>query len=247
MANETITYSSGNQGWTSFWSYLPDFMVGINSTFLTMKDGSLYEHNSNATRNDFYGAQYESSVTTVFNQGNTEVKMFKTLELDGNLPWMATTTTDLDNGTIDSSYFDEKEGSWFAYIRRPDDGSYDARAISTQGIGETSFGSSFPVPNTIDFAFNIQSSVAVGDKVYRINNGSLELLGTVLVHSQRSITMNNLSGVSAVMGDMIVIAKNSQAESFGARGYYMEVKLDVTSSSEAELFAVTSQIFKSYP
>lgn len=246
MANETITYSSGAQGWTSFWSYLPDFMVGINSSFFTMKDGSLYEHNSNATRGNFYETQYDSSITTIFNQGNTEVKMFKTLELDGNSPWMATTSTDLDNGTVDSSYFDKKEGSWFAYIRRPDDGSYDARAISTQGIGVT-FGSSFPVPNTITFDFNIQSSVAVGDKVYRINNGSLELLGSVLVHSQRSITMNNLSGVSAVFGDVIVIVKNSQAESYGSRGYHMEVTLTNDSSSEVELFAVTSQIFKSYP
>ena len=247
MANETVTYSNNASGWTSFWSYQPDYMVGMSSSFFSFNNGDMYEHNTNQTRGNFYGTQYDASVTTIFNQGNTDTKMFKTLELDSNQPWLATTTTDLDNGTIDSSYFDEKEGGWFAYIRRPDDGSYDAREISTQGIGETNFGSSFPVPNTITFAFNIQSSVAVGDKVYRINSGSLELLGTVLVHSQRSITMNNLSSVYALFGDIIVIAKNAQAESFGARGYYMEVKLDNSDTTQVELFAVYSQIFKSYP
>jgi hypothetical protein len=247
MANETITYSSSVQGWTSFWSYIPEYMIGMNSAFFTFKNGSMYEHNSNQTRNNFYGTQYESSVTTIFNQGNTETKMFKTLELDSNTPWTATVTTDLDNGLIDSTFFAEKEGGWFAYIRRPDNGSYDVKAISTQGVGEANTVST-PVPNFISFSFNISSSVAVGDRVYKQNGGSLQYLGDVLSHGLRNIRLTNLQiGVAAVSGDLIMIVKNSQAESFGSRGYYMEVKLDNTDTTEVELFAVATQTFKSYP
>lgn len=247
MANETITYSSGVQGWTSFWSYQPEFMIGVNSTFYTFKDGSLYEHNSNQTRGNFYNTQYGSSVTTIFNKGNTENKMFKTLELDSNMPWTATVTTDLDNGLIDSTFFVEKEGGFFAYIRRVNDNTLDIKSMSTQGVGEVLTVSS-PVPNFITFGFNISSSVAVGDRVYKVNGSSLQYLGNVLTHGLRNIRLTNLqTGVSAVVGNLIVIVKNSQAESFGSRGYYMEVKLDNTDTTEVELFAVSTQTFKSYP
>ena len=85
-----------------------------------------------------------------------------------------------------------------------------------------------------------------GDKVYRNNGGTLELLGEVLSYSDRTITMTNLEPVTAVTGDYIVIAKNAQAESYGARGYYMEVFLENADTTEVELFAVESSIFKSY-
>jgi len=248
MANETITYSSGNKGWTSFWSYQPEFMIGLNSTFYTFNNGSLYKHNSTlSSRNELYKQQYSSSITTVFNQGNTETKMFKTLELDSNMPWTSTITTDLDNGLVDSSLFVEKEGGWFAYIRRPDDGSYDIKAMSTQGIGEVLTVSS-PVPNFLAFGFNISSSVAVGDRIYKQNGSSIQYLGDVLTHGLRNIRLTNLqTGVAATPGDLILVVKNSQVESFGSRGYYMEVKLENYDISEVELFAVSSQIFKSYP
>ena len=90
MAETTLTYSNASNGWTSFWSYVPDMMIGMNSSFFSFKNGSLYEHNTNATRNNFYGVQYNSTITTIFNQGNTETKMFKTLGLDSTNPWTAT-------------------------------------------------------------------------------------------------------------------------------------------------------------
>jgi len=244
MAETTLTYSNASNGWTSFWSYVPDMMIGMNSSFFSFKDGSLYEHNTNATRNNFYGVQYNSTITTIFNQGNTETKMFKTLGLDSTNPWTATINTDLNTGTIDSSYFVDKEGDWFAYIRRADDGGYDLRAISTQGIGEATV--TPIIRSVLIFSFTITTSVSIGDKVYRNNGGTLELLGEVLSYSDRTITMTNLEPVTAVTGDYIVIAKNAQAESYGARGYYMEVFLENADTTEVELFAVESSIFKSY-
>jgi hypothetical protein len=41
--------------------------------------------------------------------------------------------------------------------------------------------------------------------------------------------------------------KNAVAESYGARGYFMSVLLENTSSTAVELFAISSQVFKSYP
>ena len=253
--SETISYSKKSQGWTSFWSFIPDWMIGMNNSFYTWKDGCLYKHNTNATRNAFYKdftaigdpyLTYDSTLTTVFNQDPTSNKMFKTVALDSTQPWTATVTTDLSSGTIDSSYFVEKEGGWYGFIRRANDGSYDTYSLSTQGVGGllTYTSGTF----TLNFAFNISSEISNGDKVYKVNGtNTLTLSGTISTHTDTSITLTGATATSLSPGDIIVVVKNAQAESFGARGYYMEVLLENSSTTEVEIFAVSSSAFKSNP
>ena len=38
MALETITYSDNADGWTSFWDYYPDWMIGMSNVFYSWKD-----------------------------------------------------------------------------------------------------------------------------------------------------------------------------------------------------------------
>ena len=118
MANYTLTYSDRANGWTSFHSFFPEWMEGMNNFFYTFKEGQLYKHYSNTTRNNYYGINYNSSVTTIFNASPTESKMFKTLELEGNAAWTANVLTNMDRGQVDSTWFDQKEGVYYAYIRR---------------------------------------------------------------------------------------------------------------------------------
>jgi hypothetical protein len=75
------------QGWTSF-PFVPDFMTKLNNRFFT-KNGQLYLHNdeTNPIRNNFYGVQYGSKITTVINEANSEDKIFKNIVLEGNKPW----------------------------------------------------------------------------------------------------------------------------------------------------------------
>jgi hypothetical protein len=49
--NETLSYSDGAKGWPSFYSFLPEFMMGMNSFFYTFKNGNIYRHNTNEKRN----------------------------------------------------------------------------------------------------------------------------------------------------------------------------------------------------
>ena len=249
MASQTITYSDFSNGWTSFWSFHPDMMIGMNSSFYTFKDGHMYKHNTNATRNAFYYDfdnsvyfTYDSTLTTIFNQDAMSNKVYKTLSLDSTEPWTADISTDMSTGGIDSSYFVEKEGMWYAFIRRDDDGTYDARAISTQGIGSLlSYAA-----NVITFSFNIGTSISVGDKIYKVSGGSMTLIGAVLSHTSNTITLVS-AATTPSPGDIIAFVKNAQAESYGTRGYYMEVELTNSDTTEVEIFAVSSSIFKSNP
>lgn len=257
MAGEiTVTYSPRSKGWTSFFSYHPDWMLGLSSTFYTWKNGNLYEHDRGTSYNTFYRNfdvfppqyyYYPSSITTVFNQDPTTNKMFKTIALESTEPWDATIVTDLNSGIVDISYYVEKEGGWFAYIRNPSN-TIDPNSISTQGIGATSFVNISPV--YIRFPFDVPSNVSVGDSIYKINNGVNTYLGIVssidstdIYYIQDPIT----SPPPPIAGDMIFIVKNNIAESYGVRGYYMEVLLEINTTGLVELFEVETSAFKSFP
>ena len=94
MSNYTLTYSEAAPGWVSFYSYYPDWMIGMNNYFYTFSGGNLFRHNVNETRNNFYGTQSTSTLQSVFNVSPLENKLFKTIGLKGDSPWAVTLQTD---------------------------------------------------------------------------------------------------------------------------------------------------------
>lgn len=246
MAEKTISYTPSGKGWTSFHSWIPDWMIGLNSSLYTWKGGQLYKHDSNALRNNYYGEDssiHPSTVTPIVNDNPTENKVFKTICLESNEAWEADINTDLSTGEILQSQFEKKEGEYYAYIRR-DANTIDMKSsISTQGIGNANGFAG----TTYTFGFPIESSVSVGDEIYRQTGANtITLVGVVQSHTPQSITMASVAGGES-SSDFVVLIKNSTAESFGARGTYMAVKLTNSSDSKVELFTVSSEVFKSYP
>lgn len=247
----TITYSIWSKGWTSFWSYIPDWMVGLNSSFYSFNNGSLWKHNDSVVdRNNFYGSPYKSTITTVLNDEPMQMKVFKTLSLDTNKPWDVFIDSELNTGEMSSSSFQEKEDEWFSYIRRVDD-TIDLKAISTQGIGNaTSINSLTPSAVVLTFSFTLDGSISVGDNLYKNNSGTIVLIGTITGLAPTTITVDTTSGSTPFVSDFLMNVKNSQAESYGSRGFYMEVKLElplIYNDTEVELFSIGSSIFKSFP
>jgi hypothetical protein len=223
-------------------------MIGMNSYFYSFDGGNLYRHNTNETRNNFYGAQYTSKITAVVNDAPSTVKVFKTISLESNSPWDATITGDLTTGYIDSAWFSLKEGDYFAYIRR-NAGDENLSLRSAQGVGQaSSVDSSVVTAITIGFDFNIDSIASVGDKAYRVVGGGVQFIGDITDITGSVITIDGTSGAGIpVVGNYILYLKNSVAESYGAMGYYMQYELENTSTSFVELFAVGTELFKSNP
>ena len=93
--NYTLSYSEGVAGWVSFYSYYPDWMIGMNNFFYTFKGGNIYKHNVNTARNTFYGVFTPTTIQSVFNNSALENKLFKTINLEGDAPWGAALETDL--------------------------------------------------------------------------------------------------------------------------------------------------------
>ena len=256
MINYTLTYSESVQGWPSFYSYNPDFILGMNQYLYTFNGGNLYRHNTNERRNNYYGSDYRSSITGVFNQEPTTTKVFKTIELESDDSWNCSLSSDLGKGYMPASYFDEKEGGWFAFIRRIS-GSENFDLRSTQGIGNfLSTSGASPGTITIEFSVSISNIINYGDNVYYkdlLGTGEIKKAGKITnISSNRKIIEVNAvdlepSGTSIPTASYIFTTKNSVAESYGTLGYYLQFTLTNANTNPVELFTIDSDVFKSNP
>lgn len=135
--SKTLTYDEKVKGWTSFHSYEPEMMVNLNNEFFSFKDGQLYIHNqTEGVRNNFYNTQYGTEIEFVANDGPSEVKIFKTIEIEGDSKeWDVTVSTDLESGHVNKADFENKEGFKYSYIRRNAIDEVKTELLSVQGIG----------------------------------------------------------------------------------------------------------------
>ena len=79
-----ISFKETSNGWESRKSFSTEGGVSLNDIYYTFKDGIIWEHRiDGAVRNNFYGIQYDSGVTLLFNEAPNSVKKFKTLNYSG--------------------------------------------------------------------------------------------------------------------------------------------------------------------
>jgi len=268
--NYTLTFSPGYQGWVSFYSYEPEIIQHMNQYLYTFFSGDLYRHNTNATRNEYYGTAYPSKVTTVLNQEPMVNKIFKTLSYEGNEPWGATLTSDLQTtGFIDSSYFVQKESDWFSFVRNsgttPADAAQEYPLRSVNGIGNTTNSVQTGTNVVLSFALttDIGSIISIGDSIYfgvpvvapatltPIYSGTVTVITVDLAAGQNLIQYDiDTAGGGVVPAVPVVYAmfiKNQVAESKGILGHYGELTLTNSLTTHVELFAVKSEAMTSFP
>lgn len=268
----TLSYSNGVAGWVSFYSYQPDWMIGMNNYFYTFKGGDIYRHNVNEARNTFYtpwwtklgqplNAFTPTSITSVFNNAALENKLFKTLNLEGDAPWGATLQTDLQvSGYIDQSWFEKKEASYYAFVRNNSIGEFSLRSLNGIGNsltvvdpGTTSTKINFSISPLI----SIGSIISIGDYVYfghpnPIFAGQVIDINIDYPAGLNQIIINNnmVAPLSTTIPSNInyfLYVKNSVAESHGVLGHYCTFTLQNNSNSKIELFAVEANVMKSFP
>lgn len=267
MASYTLTYSEAVQGWPSFYSFDPDWMIGMNNYFYTFKAGDLYRHNVNEQRNTFYGVGYPSTIKSVLNTSPLENKLFKTLNIEGDAPWGATLTTDLEyNGFIQIGWFEKKEQSFFAFVRNnglvpAPSSEYPLRSVN--GIGRSlsisGSGNAVQVNFSVNPVVSIGSIISIGDYLYYSlppGYDTPQLFGIVTnVQVNYPTGLNRITvdstifgaSIPAIQNPYILYIKNTVAESHGVLGHYCVFELTNAYGNKVELFAVESEVMKSYP
>tara|TARA_B100001057_G_scaffold410705_1_gene425928 strand:- start:248 stop:1057 length:810 start_codon:yes stop_codon:yes gene_type:complete len=269
MAFKTLSYSQSTEGWPSFYSFNPEYMIGMNNFFYSFSGGNLFRHNSSAVpRMEFYGIQGSGTMQTVLNNMPLESKVFKTISLESDNPWNITAFTDVNPNvtqTIDSTFFEQKEGAWFTYLRytdvvAPDPFTAEYPLRSINGIGKSDNITGPVGVSLIQFpeGTEVNSILSVGDKMYfsQVISGyqTLQLMGTVILINRnlRQVTVDATAGTVPVVvvggaDAFFAYMKNQVAESYGALGHYLIINLTASTTSATELFAIESQIFKSNP
>ena len=262
MAN-TLVYDEGVNGWPSFYSYDPDFMVGMNNFFYTFNKGNLYRHNVNETRNNFYEVQYTSTLQSVFNDMPLENKLFKTINLEGDARWSVTMASDIQTGgIINASYFEKKEGSFYAFVRNS--GATPAAASeyvlrSLNGIGTSSAVNAAGTIVSFSLDTDLATIMSIGDVLYFAlpPYTSPQLAGAItaitidLPNGINTISINIAPSPPAVpipiQDAFYLYIKNAVAESHGILGHYSVFNIENTDTTPINLFAVESEVMKSYP
>lgn len=269
MAKYTLTYSEGAPGWVSFYSFYPDWMIGMNNYFYTFKGGDLYRHNVNQSRNTFYTPWnikngtpnddfFPTTLQSVFNVSPLENKLFKTIDLQGDAAWGVSLQTDIQvSGFISANWFEKKEGTFFAFIRNNTAGELKLRSVN--GIGKSS---SVVGGLVINFPLNVSigSIISIGDLLYFLDppsySGQPLLAGRVsaitvdLPNGVNQLTINTTGLITFPIlfnNCFFLYVKNSIAESHGVLGHYCVFNLSNFDTNKIELFTVEADVMKSFP
>lgn len=245
----TLTFDDDPQvkGWTSYWSYMPQNMVGLNGEFFSFSNGELYVHNSDEVPyGTFYGTQYPTEIHTMLNESPSDIKVFKSIKLEGNYAWdtliraYVSMKNDYVESTIDASEYDKREGHWYAYTRGNEDDAH-INSLSTYGIGVVT-----NIAGTTVTINGYGRAITAGDEL--INNNDSTVAGNIVSSSRTgNVTTIVLDAIGTLTtGAYVYGRKPARIEGGAMRGYTARVELSITQDDKVELFAVNSKIFKSY-
>jgi hypothetical protein len=118
---ETLAWNEKNNQWSSYYSYLPDFMCSYGVNIISFSAGSLYTHNTNSVYNNFYGVQYTSIIHTYCNTNPSNIKVFEAISLESDSVWETTLETPSgQTTTMTSGNYRQKEGFWYTEVLRDD-------------------------------------------------------------------------------------------------------------------------------
>ena len=190
----SLAYHEPTDGWVSFRSYVPEAAFSINNKYFTIKSGEIWGHSEESlarTYNEFYGVDYDSTVTLLFNDAPSSVKSFRTMSYEGTQSKVVANNSDGEyyNATsVDGWYvedigtdkqegnipeFIDKEGKWFNYIygeatthtNAADGGSnlnnLDFAEFSVQGLGNLSSNATVVSGTTPALGFTVTPTLTV--------------------------------------------------------------------------------------
>jgi hypothetical protein len=169
--------------------------------------------------------------------------------------------TDLQySGFITNTWFEKKEATFFAFVRNNSVGELALRSVN--GIGKstqvTGSGAAVIVKFATSPLIEIGSIISVGDLFYYsvspyttpVLAGKVTAITVNLPSAVNQVTIDTtISGTTAIpiQDAFFLYIKSSVAESHGVLGHYCTINLQNTSTSKVELFAVESEVMKSFP
>ena len=82
----TFAFSERQKAWTTRYSFVPTCYANCTDEMLSFKDrnSSVWLHDKNPKRNNFYDESNKSAIKISFNDGPSSVKIFKSISIETN-------------------------------------------------------------------------------------------------------------------------------------------------------------------
>ena len=218
----TLSFDESVRGWTSFFTYKPEFMVSLRNDFYSFNNGILYQHYSNSVnRGNFYGANNNTSITFIFNPNVSMSKNFKTINYEGSNGWR-----------IDSIESDQTGPDGY-------NGTYSNVTDLTASIPSYLGGEYILNPATNEVVYPAQYGTVFGN-----DNPPYNRNYAGFVRKENKYVANLINATPSTQGEVIFGNQMS-----GIKGYFTTVTIstdDATAVGEIkELFAVSSEYVQS--
>ena len=153
----TLSFDEGVKGWTSFYTFKPDFGFAVNKNFFTLYDNDLWKHNQEYSittpKNTFYNIFDGSNITLVANQEPSIVKNFNTINYEGSSDWVMESSitdsgdtarkvlkssTSVADGVIPVSFI-RKEDKYYSHLRNNTSATVKGEVVGVDTSGIKGF------------------------------------------------------------------------------------------------------------
>lgn len=232
----TIGYKHKEGVWGSKYSFTPTSYVNINNelySFLDVSAGLMWKHNSNETRNNFYGTQYNSMFEVVSNMNPSMVKVYEALGVEGDGTWSAVLSNTDQSTTISTSDFDNREGHRYAMIPRDTLVSTGHQIYLGRVEAVSADTVTFTTPvNRLPFV--------VGDDLYTASGSTLTDTTMNIAGITNRKTIQCTSAVSGIsVGDDIFVQHSARVDGDPMRGVFLKLKMTSSDTTPFEVHALS--------
>jgi hypothetical protein len=222
----TIVYNIDAQKWQGTRAYNPDLYAHIANYMFGFNANTIARHETGLDYNNFYGVQYNSSLTTSLNAEPSLVKTAHAMSLESDRGLDVEISTNLNGTSFATSHFEKKEGFVYANLPYAKTNSTDNHIV---GLGSISAIDVTETTVTITGLNTSLPNITRGAEVYF--DGTL--IGTIdEIVSKNQIKLSSVSGIN--VGDFLYILYPVSTYGDNIRGYSFVVKCTLSVSPEEE-------------
>lgn len=116
----TIGFSEIFNSFLGEFDFKPDAYATFGDDLVSFKNGELYIHDKTTNYNDFYGTQYNSELSFIFNAEQQQKKILENISIKSSDIWKVDKVTSPDGqvSSLSEDEFEEKEGEYYADFKR---------------------------------------------------------------------------------------------------------------------------------
>ena len=239
----TIGYDHNGGQWMSFYSFVPDLYQNINDKLLSFKPGStsvIWAHESGTLYNNFYAAQYSSSISVISNYDPSLVKVFNAISTESTHPFSSVVETSDQRSTIPAANFQKREREFVAQVRGDE-------LMSTANYVPVGVVSSVPSSTSIAFSNSINKYPIPLGATLSIAGATITDTAVTISSVQDSKTLTTSTNTGLFTAGNLLLAKTTASVN-GDRlsDYYAKITLTNSVSAErVELYCLNINFSRS--